>query len=109
MTRPPSTLYTYNARLVRVVDGDTIVANVDCGFYIHYHATLRLLRVNAPEAQTPQGRVITRRLTRYLTRHKDLIVRTHRRDRYGRYLAEVTVGNTSINNLVRSWSNYSLG
>jgi endonuclease YncB( thermonuclease family) len=105
MTKQPSVSYTYNAHLVRVVDGDTIVADVDCGFYIHYRVILRLLHVNAPESQTSQGRIITKKLARYLARHKDFIVRTHRRDRYGRYLAEVTANGVNVNNLVRSWSN----
>jgi len=105
MTKQPSVSYTYNARLIRVVDGDTLVADIDCGFYIHYHVILRLLHVNAPESQTVQGRIATRKLAHYLARHKDLVVRTHRRDRYGRYLAEVTADGVNVNDLVRSWSN----
>jgi|GEM_PF-4801022 len=58
-----------------------------------------------PEPHTNLLKEPTKKLARYLARHKDLVVRTHRRDRYGRYLAEVTANGVNVNDLVRSWSN----
>ena len=51
--------YTYNAVITRVVDGDTLVVDIDAGFDIWLRGqTLRLNRVNAPEMKTPEGRAL---------------------------------------------------
>jgi endonuclease YncB( thermonuclease family) len=49
-------LWQYRARLVRVIDGDTLVALVDTGFYGRQEVHLRLAGVNAPELHQPGGR-----------------------------------------------------
>ncbi|MCK4429246.1 MAG: hypothetical protein KAU95_02630, partial [Candidatus Aenigmarchaeota archaeon] len=41
--------YKYKAKLVRVVDGDTIEVVMDLGFYIQLKEKLRLAGVNTPE------------------------------------------------------------
>jgi endonuclease YncB( thermonuclease family) len=46
----------YACQLVRVVDGDTFVVNVDLGFEVHVTMTVRLAHVNAPELNTFAGR-----------------------------------------------------
>lgn len=47
---PECGLYTYRAEIVRVVDGDTVVANVDLGFNIWRHDEhLRLVGIDTPE------------------------------------------------------------
>ena len=49
-------MYTYRVKVVRVIDGDTLVADVDLGFKIWlYGIRFRLARVNAPELGTPAG------------------------------------------------------
>ena len=45
-------MYKYNAKLDRVVDGDTIDAMVDLGFDIWTHKRIRLLGIDAPETRT---------------------------------------------------------
>ena len=42
-------MWTYRAKDVRVVDGDTIQATVDLGFNIHHRIFVRLVGVNTPE------------------------------------------------------------
>jgi len=45
--------YTYRAELVRVIDGDTVVLNVDLGFEHWLHnQTFRLYGIDAPETRT---------------------------------------------------------
>lgn len=48
-------LFEYRASLVRVVDGDTIIATVDKGFRDRQDWNLRFCGVNAPEKKTPEG------------------------------------------------------
>lgn len=48
--------YQYAAQLIRVVDGDTLVVNVDLGFDQWFHnCRIRLLGINAPELNTKEG------------------------------------------------------
>lgn len=47
--------YIYLAALDRVVDGDTLYANVDLGFYVHRIVDVRCRGYNAPERGTPGG------------------------------------------------------
>tara|TARA_R110000851_G_scaffold304555_1_gene462427 strand:- start:137 stop:517 length:381 start_codon:yes stop_codon:yes gene_type:complete len=44
--------YFYKADLIRVIDGDTLVAMLDLGFECRYEAKIRFAGVNAPESRT---------------------------------------------------------
>ena len=49
-------MYEYRARLVRVVDGDTVVLDVDLGWGVWLHGQhCRLRGIDAPERYTPDG------------------------------------------------------
>ena len=45
-------MYNYNAKCIRVVDGDTIDAEIDLGFDIKIKKRIRLAGINAPESRT---------------------------------------------------------
>ena len=45
-------MYEYKAKLVRVVDGDTVDAMIDCGFSVFRKERIRLHGINAPESRT---------------------------------------------------------
>ena len=45
-------MYTYNIRLLRVVDGDTIDAEIDLGFDVKIKKRIRFMGINAPESRT---------------------------------------------------------
>ena len=45
-------MYKYNAKLNRVVDGDTIDALVDLGFDTWKKVRIRMMGMNAPESRT---------------------------------------------------------
>jgi len=42
-------LYNYRARAIRVIDGDTVVLDLDLGLHVHLVVACRLWGVNAPE------------------------------------------------------------
>lgn len=42
-------MYEYVCKLSRVVDGDTVIIDVDLGFTVHVNVGFRLLGINAPE------------------------------------------------------------
>ena len=45
-------MYQYKAKLVRVVDGDTVDAMIDCGFSTFKKERIRLYGIDAPESRT---------------------------------------------------------
>jgi len=45
-------MYIYEAKVVRVVDGDTIDALIDLGFDIHKKIRIRMVGINTPESRT---------------------------------------------------------
>jgi len=52
-------MYDYRARLVRLIDADTFVLDIDLGFYVHTEQHIRLLGIDCPEGRTPEGRRAT--------------------------------------------------
>ena len=82
-------LHTYKAYLDRVVDGDTIHVTLDLGFKIRHKEILRLAKINAPEAETFEGKKSSDALKKILAEVPFLIVKTNKTDIYGRYVADV--------------------
>lgn len=99
-------MYEYQARISRVIDGDTVEAEIDLGFHVTISVTLRLAGINAPEirgAERPQGLAATRYLESLLDDLagdiRTLTVRTQKdvTEKYGRYLAELIAGEVNLN------------
>ena len=101
---PPSEndLYTYKARPVRVVDGDTVILDIDlgCGMWLRGERC-RLLGINAPEPHTDtrhEGLRSTQHLKELLCMDiavkmypVEILVRTHKdkKGKWGRWLVEL--------------------
>ena len=82
------THFTYHATLKRVIDGDTLHLNIDCGFDTWTRQRIRLHGIDTPELDTPQGERIYRYVQSIL-HNATLVITTIRPDKYGRYLADV--------------------
>lgn len=86
-------MYTYRlAELIKVIDGDTVRAQVDLGCDVRINLTLRLARINAPEIATDEGKAARDHLATLLAHPPaNYTLRTikDRREKYGRYLAEI--------------------
>lgn len=84
------------ARVIRVIDGDTIVVDADQGMYQHIEMPLRIYGINAPERYAPGGTEATAYLTALIASTDGQVVcRTYKPtvngggDKYGRWLADV--------------------
>jgi micrococcal nuclease len=96
-------LYNYKAKLVRVVDGDTIDAEIDLGFGVFIKQRIRLYGIDTPESRTKdleekeRGLAAKARLTELLP--KEFIVQTilNKRGKYGRVLGTLLVEDESGN------------
>lgn len=82
-------IYTYCAVIDRVVDGDTLLANIDVGFGLWTEQYLRLVGIDAPELRDPGGLRVRDHVRRALAHSPFVIVRTHKRDSFGRRLADI--------------------
>ena len=49
-------MYEYNVKVTRVVDGDTVDAELDLGFDIIYRDRIRLMGIDTPESRTSNKR-----------------------------------------------------
>ena len=92
--------YEYHAKVINVVDGDTIVVDVDLGFNVVLsNQSVRLLGVDAPESRTSDKieKVFGLASKEYAkefveTCKKQVILRTHKSDdseKFGRLLGEI--------------------
>jgi len=86
-------MYTYNFKLDRVVDGDTVDGYIDLGFNITIKQRVRLLNINAPESRTRdlKEKAMGLRSKEYLKMFLqlgDLVVQTKldKRGKFGRVL-----------------------
>lgn len=82
-------MYSYVARLERVVDGDTCVLSLDLGFYQwRLSRPYRLARIDAPEMSTPNGPAAKEALSLFLV-GKSLMVQTAKADSFDRWIVDL--------------------
>ena len=84
----PRTPYIYHARLLDIIDGDTLQLEIDMGFEIRATIVARLEQIDTPEINTAAGKRARDFIASKL-KSANLIVETKRRGKYGRYLAKV--------------------
>ena len=90
-------MYTYSAKLIRVIDGDTIDLEIDLGFDLSIRQRLKLFGVNTPDsrsadiAEKQKGLEAKQRLTELLPREFKIVTILNKRGKYGRVLGEVFV------------------
>jgi len=82
-------LYTYQATVTRVIDGDTVVLNIDLGFDSWIEQKLRLRGVDAPEMSCAEGVVVKNYVKKVFKKVVFVICKTYKKDKYGRYLADI--------------------
>jgi len=82
-------LYTYKAYVKKIIDGDTIWVIVDCGFKTWVHQKLRLRGIDAPGITTKEGMESYKFVCEQLKGLPFVVIKTHGRDKYDRYLADI--------------------
>jgi len=91
-------MYTYKAKLNRVVDGDTVNLTIDLGFRLTYTTNCRLAGINAPEMNTNEGKESKSILNLMLLANDILFIESTGLDKYGRPIITIFVeGNININ------------
>jgi len=101
-------MFTYNCRIARIVDGDTIDVDIDLGFGIwKTNERIRLWQIDTPECRTRDkeekkyGLIAKNFVEQHLPIGKIFELQTLEKDKFGRYLGAVFVRNRlSINDML---------
>jgi micrococcal nuclease len=96
-------MYNYNAMVFRIIDGDTVVLDIDLGFTIHWKSSCRLWGVNTPELRSKDESIKDNALKsrQYLVEALPLgskvVINSKELDKYGRPLVEIFANGVNIN------------
>lgn len=103
-------MYTYNAIITNIVDGDTYDVDIDLGFYIHIHERIRVLDLDTPERKGVEkelGLICTNYAKEHFLGKKIMLcskeeIKEPETDSFGRWLCQIYLGGRSIANLFTS-------
>jgi micrococcal nuclease len=88
-------MYNYKINLLRVIDGDTIDAEIDLGFDIKVKKRIRFLGINTPESRTrdleekARGLAAKDRVKQLLDGCDNIQLKSHGVGKFGRCLGEI--------------------
>jgi micrococcal nuclease len=88
-------MYTYKISPLKVVDGDTIDADIDLGFDIKVKKRIRFMGINAPESRTKdleekaKGLAAKDRVKALLDGCENVQLKSHGVGKFGRCLGEI--------------------
>lgn len=89
-------MYTYRAKVTRVVDGDTVDVNVDLGFGVFSKQRFRLAEIDTPEtfrvkkdSEEYRAGMKSKEWLEQKVKNQNIIVKTKKdkKGAYGRYIA----------------------
>ena len=90
-------MYDYKAKLLRVVDGDTVDAEIDLGFDISVKKRIRLVGINTPECRTrdleekAKGLAAKDRVKAILAENPKFNLESTELGKYGRVLGKIHI------------------
>ena len=107
-------MYNYKAKLIKVIDGDTVDLMVDLGFDMWHKIRVRLDGINTPESRTRDKKekklgLEAKEFTKNFLTGKEIIVHTNKQGKFGRFLANLYVNGQNLadalieNNLAREY------
>lgn len=85
-------MYIYTLRLLRVIDGDTVEAEIDLGFHLSIRTAIRVYGVNCPEMHGPTrdaGKAAKDFTDNWMNQDCEYRVKTEKPDKYGRCLGAI--------------------
>ena len=89
-------MYQYKLNsILKVVDGDTVDASIDLGFYTTTIQRIRLAGVDTPETNSKDdlerkmGNEAKQFVTEWVSKQKQMTIKTTKDDKYGRMLGEI--------------------
>lgn len=91
--------FEYSAKVNKIIDGDTIDVTLDLGFSLYLSQRVRLAEIDAPEMRESGGKDAKEFLKILLPEGSEVTIVTYKngKEKFGRYLAQVFIGNTDVN------------
>ena len=97
-------MYKYNAKIVRWVDGDTVIVDIDLGFYVTRQERIRLSRIDAPELnskvayQVRKAKGARAKAKKFAPEGSQVVLTTSKSsiDRYSRYIGEISFNGKNV-------------
>jgi len=89
LKRPTTATYVYKATIERVIDGDTLLVNIDLGFQVFKQQRIRLAEIDTPPIDEDLGQKAFKFVRDQLAKAPFIIIKTNKIDIYGRYVGHV--------------------
>ncbi|MFT6077451.1 MAG: endonuclease YncB(thermonuclease family) [Myxococcota bacterium] len=89
LKRPTKANYLYRAKIINVIDGDTLLLDVDLGFDVIKRQRIRLAGIDAAEMKTSDGKKSFKYLRDLSASLNEVVVRTNKVDIFGRFIGDV--------------------
>ena len=98
-------MYEYKCNITRVVDGDTVDAEIDLGFDIVYKSRVRLYGIDTPESRTrdldekARGKLAGKFLADAILHADKLVIQTKldKKGKFGRVLGVIVADGVDLN------------
>jgi len=98
-------MYEYKCNITRVVDGDTVDAEIDCGFDIIFKSRIRLYGIDTPESRTrnldekARGKLASQFIKDKIAEAKLVKVKTKldKKGKFGRVLGSIIADDVDLN------------
>ena len=98
-------MYEYKCEITRVVDGDTVDAEIDLGFDIVYKSRVRLYGIDTPESRTSnkdekaRGKLAAKFLSDSILHADNIVIQTKldKKGKFGRVLGVIVADDVDLN------------
>ena len=95
-------LFNYSGYVIHIVDGDTIDVSLDLGFHVKLDVRLRLANINTAELKSDvrevkESALLAKNKLEEKILNRTVTIDSKGKDRYGRWIAIVKLGNRDIN------------
>ena len=98
-------MYEYKCEITRVVDGDTVDAEIDLGFDIVYKSRVRLYGIDTPESRTSnkdekaRGKLAAKFLSDNILHADNIVIQTKldKNGKFGRVLGVIVADGVDLN------------
>ena len=102
--------YVYRCTVTRVVDGDTVDADIDLGFKIIYKERIRLMGIDTPESRTRNlrkfGRILGTLWIGDMNVNDQLVAEGHARPYFGGSKGELGEWTREVDGEWQRWTAY---
>lgn len=91
--------YIYDAKILSIIDGDTIQVEIDLGFCVLVRERMRLSGIDTAELTSPipEMRKLAQEAKAFMLAYlgKNIVLKSFKKDKYGRFLAEIFMADDS--------------